>query len=149
MVTRLITKQYTIVGYPNYLAAKASANALITQGGQYWRSVAGWQIIDNGEGQAPTLSLSWAGMPVADCTPVHTAGCMWQVDVNVNERQVSWTFNLPANLSTLFPSIVPSQYDEPTAQSRMVSAEPTSFGDAMSDLSSSSVTPTTTSEVEP
>lgn len=77
MVTRLITKQYTIVGYSNYETAKASANALIEQGGQYWRSVAGWQIIDNGEGQAPSISLSWAGMPVADCTPVHTAGCMW------------------------------------------------------------------------
>ena len=62
---------------------------------------------------------------VAECVPVHTAGCMWQVDVNVNEKDERWALGNPT--FNPFPEIVPSEYDEPTIASRSVNAEAETF----------------------
>lgn len=101
-VTRVATKQYTIVGIGGYDAAKAIANDKITQ---YTRTKKGWYF-------GPTqLEYKDVRYCVAQITPVHTSGCMWQVDINVNDRDEAWTFNLPSDLSSLFN--ISQDYDEP------------------------------------
>lgn len=142
--TRTITKQYTIVGISTYADAKATADAKTAQ---YTRTLRGPYISDNGT----NLSIDYRNMQfcVAECVPVHTAGCLWQVDINVNEIEERWALDNPSFSS--FPQIIPSEYDEPTAQSRVVSAQAGTF-DTSVESGASSVTPTissaTTQEVE-
>lgn len=112
-VMRFITKQYSIVGIGSYNDAKNTANSKISQ---YTKTKKGWYITDNG-GQ---IGVDYENVQycVAEVTPTHTSGCMWQVDINVNEKDEKWTFNIPTgDLSSLFPAIVPADYDEPTAPS--------------------------------
>lgn len=101
-VQRIATKQYSIVGLGSYDTAKSLASQKISQ---YTRTKKGWYF---GPTQIEYKNVLYT---VAQVTPVHTSGCMWQVDINVNDREDVWTFNLPSDLSTLFN--INQDYDEP------------------------------------
>lgn len=109
-ITRVITKSYSIVGIPSYEDAKTVADAKIQH---YTQSKKGWYIVDTGQG----INVDYFNMtyPVAEVSPTHTSGCMWQVDINVNQKDEVWSFTTPSgSLASYFPPIVPSYYDEPT-----------------------------------
>lgn len=104
-VTRVATKQYSIVGIGGYDEAKRIANEKIQQ---YTRTKKGWYF---GPTQPEYTNSLYC---VASVTPVHTSGCMWQVDINVNDKEEVWVFRLPSDLSSLFN--VNQDYDEPPAE---------------------------------
>ena len=112
-ITRVITKSYSLVGIPSYEDAKTVADDKIQH---YTQSKKGWYIVDTGQG----INVDYFNMtyPVAEVSPTHTSGCMWQVDINVNQKDEVWTFTAPSgNLERYFSQdypIVPSYYDEPT-----------------------------------
>lgn len=110
-ITRVITKTYSLVGIGSYADAKTVTQNKITQ---YTRQKKGWKVIDTGQG----INVDYFNMTycVAEITPTHTSGCMWQVDISVNEKDEVWTFSAPSgNLANYFPAINPSDYDEPSS----------------------------------
>ena len=125
-ITRNVTKQYTIVGLYGYDAAKSVANA---KASQYFVTSAGPYISDTG--QSAVISYSDVGFHIAECVPVHTAGCLWQVDVNVNRIDEAWTFTKPTgDLANYFPAAKypdPSNNYDEAMSSRQVTAEATTF----------------------
>lgn len=112
-ITRIITKTYSVVGIGSYQTAK---NITTQKLQQYERTKKGWYIVETGNG----VNVDYRNMSycVAEITPTHTSGCLWQVDINVNEKDEVWTFSSPSgNLSGYFPAIDPTDYDEPPANS--------------------------------
>lgn len=106
-ITRNITKQYTIVGLYGYDTAKSVADL---KASQYYLTAAGPYISDTG--QSAVVSYSNVGYHIAECVPVHTAGCLWQVDINVNRIDESWTLTQPTgDLANYFPA---AKYPEPS-----------------------------------
>lgn len=146
-ITRNITKQYTIVGLYGYSAARAKADS---KAQEYFITQAGPYISDTG--QSAVISYSNVGYYIAECVPVHTAGCLWQVDVNVNRYDEAWTFQHPTgNLANYFPEgrypTPLNSYDEP-ASSRAISAEAGTFEQSVDSLVSQSVQPTVQSSCD-
>lgn len=109
-VTRVATKQYSYVGLTES-TAKTLASSKTTD---YTRSKKGWYLSDT---SIQYVNETYCG---ADIHPSHTSGCMWQVDLNVNERDDMWVIppkdsqgqqgHLNPDLSTYF-SYIPSGWD--------------------------------------
>ena len=127
-ITRNITKQYAIVGIHGYSAARNLADQ---KASEYFITNAGPYISDTG--QSAVVSYSDVGYYIAECVPAHTAGGLYQVDINVNRVDEAWRFTKPTgDLGNYFPAgsyPVPSNnYDEPSS-SREVTADVRTFGD--------------------
>lgn len=145
-ITRNITKQYAIVGIHGYSAARSLAD---TKASEYFITNAGPYISDTGQGAV--VSYSDVGYYIAECVPTHTAGGLYQVDINVNRVDEAWTFTQPTgSLGNYFPverySNPNNNYDEPSA-SREVKADVRTFEDCQEEVSKVESIVTSESEV--
>ncbi len=109
-VTRVATKQYSYVG----LTKTEAYNLATSKTTDYTRTKKGWYLNDT---SITYTNETYCG---AEINPVHSSGCMWQVDLNVSERDDMWVLpaknsqgtqaSLNPDLSTYF-SYIPQNWD--------------------------------------
>lgn len=108
-LTRHITKQYQYVGLTE-AAAKSGAEQKTTQ---YTKKTRGW-LFSPEDPKGPFLPSDYTRV-VAQIAAQHTAGCMWSVQISVNQTDELWTTKLPSNLESAFDAVWPisgADYDE-------------------------------------
>ena len=116
-VTRYATKSYSYVGMDE-ATALCCQNAKVSQ---YTRPYSRVTQVERKRHQwssemETVLSTDYTYECRSDIAAQHTDGCMWQVDINVNEEDEKFSYTLPADPSSLFTSENQRNYDQVTQQ---------------------------------